>query len=207
MGIKFAEDTATQRLYRRLLNVFGKARVKIVNDAGDAQMIQARFGGDELIDRLPRFAEFGFTSVPPNDSEVLAIFLAGDRSNAAVIASHHSGSRPRNLNEGESAIFNQVGVRILLTKDGLVIEGACLPVTINGTPNLTVNASNGVDLNTPKLSVRGDIEATGNITDQMGADGKSMASMRQLHNEHTHQVNGVQAGSSSVVSEHPAQQA
>ncbi|WP_050469324.1 phage baseplate assembly protein V [Herbaspirillum chlorophenolicum] len=203
----YKEDSTLNRLYRRLINVFGKGRLTYSNDSGDAQMLQARFGGDELIDKLPRFSEFGFTSVAPLDSEVLAVFVAGDRSNAAVIASHHSASRPKNLNEGETAIFNQVGIRILLGKEGLIIDGAGLPVTITGTPNLIVNASDHIQMNTPTLTVSGDIQANGNITDQIGANGKSMASMRQLYNGHNHQVSGVQSGAANVVSDHPGQQA
>lgn len=59
------------------------------------------------------------------------------------------------------------------------------PTAINLTaPAVTINASSKITLNTPIVEATQDVVADANIFDQGGA--KSMASMRETYNSHTH---------------------
>jgi len=111
------------RLARRVLLLAGRGRVSApVNDAGVVQMMQVQINPLETIDNLRRIAEFGFTSVPPEGSDVAIVFVGGDRSSGLVIGTNHQGSRPTGLNPGETMIFTQDGKQIYLTASGGILK-------------------------------------------------------------------------------------
>ncbi|HEM7839794.1 TPA: phage baseplate assembly protein [Burkholderia multivorans] len=187
------------RLARRVLLLVGRARVKLVNDAGAVQLLQVQVNELETIDNLRRLAEFGFTSVPPKDSDVAIVFIGGDRSNGVVVATGHQASRPKGLNPGESMIYTQDGKRIYLTASGgIEIDAKGQPVTVDNASDVTWNCSGkfkvvapgGVEFDTPTFS------STGDIIDNAGTNAHSMAQMRTIYNDHKH--GGVQTGGGST---------
>lgn len=143
-------NSAIERIYRRVLMVIGRGRVTYTDDTGSVQMLQIKLNQDQIRDNTPRLAEFGFTSVPPAGSDVSVVFIAGDRSNGVVVATGHQASRLKNLQVGEVAIYDDQGQSVYLTRAGIVINGAGLPITING--NITLNGS---------LTATGDVIAGG----------------------------------------------
>ena len=195
------------RMARRMLSSILRGRILLSDDSGPMQLLQIKLNDLETIDSVPRMIDFGFTSRLPAESDVLGVFIGGDRSNAAILGTNHAASRPRSLEEGESALYNQIGIRIYLSNGGLVIEGAGLPLTINNTPVVTINASTKVEMNTTALNVTGSITAGGDITDNASSAGKSMANMRLVYNGHGHPVPNVQPGSATVTSNQPNQPA
>jgi phage gp45-like len=130
-------EAAIQRIIQRVQHVIGRGRVTTGNDAGNVQLLQVKLGADEIRDNTPRLAEFGFTSMPPAGSDAVVVFIGGDRSNGAIIATGHQASRLKGLKPGEVAIFDDQGQSVFLTRAGIVINCAGLPMTING--NVTVN--------------------------------------------------------------------
>jgi phage baseplate assembly protein V len=147
---------AISRLWRRVQLFVGRGRITLSNDAGNVQMLQVRLGTQELRDSTPRLGEFGHASRPPAGSDVVAVFVAGDRSNGVVIATGHQASRPRDMLEGESQLYDLWGRSVYLTKDGgIVIEAQGTPVTVNNATTVTVNASAKVQFNVPVLEVSG----------------------------------------------------
>jgi phage baseplate assembly protein V len=137
-------DSVTDRLYRRLLMVFGRALVKVVNDAGGLQQLQIQLGKDELRDNTPRFAEYGFTSSPLSGARAIAIFMGGDRSNGAVIATDDPRHRPTGIAAGEVVIYDDQGQKIHITRAGIVISGANKQITIENCPKVQVNGGDVV---------------------------------------------------------------
>jgi len=189
---------AIQRLHQRLLHAIGRGRVTTGNDSGPVQTQQIRLGADEIKDDVPRLAEFGFTSMPPVGSDAVLVFIGGDRSNGAIVATGHQASRPRGLKEGETMIYTQDGKSIYLTADGgVVIEANGQDVTVNGAINVTINATGKVRMVTPLL------EVTGDIIDNAGSNSHNMAQMRSIYNGHDHAVPGVALGTSTVTSNTP----
>lgn len=171
-----------QRMMRRIQLATGWGRVTFSDDSKTAQLLQVKLNDSETRDGTPRIAEFGFTSRPPSGSDVLVVFLAGDRSKGVVVATAHQASRPTNLQEGESMIYDLWGKSIYLTQSGgIIVDAKGTPVTVNNATTVTINAAEAVQMNTPVLRVSGDIEAGGNVKDKI----RTMAADRLLFNQHT----------------------
>lgn len=170
------------RFWRRIQLTVGRGRVTTSNDSKSAQILQVRLGALETRDGTPRLAEFGFTSRPPVGSDVVVLFIAGDRSNGVAVATGHQASRPIGLEEGEAMVYDLWGKSIYFTKaGGIVIDAKNTPVAINNATTVTINAADEVVMNTPQLRVSGDIVAGGNVSDAT----RSMAADRTIFNAHT----------------------
>lgn len=171
-----------KRMMRRIQLATGWGRVTFSDDSKSAQLLQLKLNDSETRDGTPRIAEFGFASRPPTGSDVVIVFLAGDRSKGVVIATAHQASRPTNLLEGESMLYDLWGKSIYLTEtEGLIVEAGGAPVTVNNATTVTINAADAVQMNTPVLRVSGDIEAGGNVKDKV----RTMAADRSMFNQHT----------------------
>ena len=171
-----------ERLWRRVQLMSSWGRVTFSDDSRTAQLLQVKLNDSETRDDTPRIAEFGLTSRPPEGSDVLVVFLGGDRSKGVVVATAHQASRPKGLLVGETMLYDLWGKSVYLTKDGgIVVEAKGAPVTVNNATTVTINAAESVELATPLLHVTGDIVAGGNITDSV----RSMADDRKLFNSHT----------------------
>ena len=201
------------RLARRVLQMVGRGRIRFVDDSGAVQRVQVQFNDLETIDEMLRVSEFGFASNPPPGTDAVALFIAGDRSGGLIIGTNNQQYRMVALGSGDAAIYDSRGQSVWLTDAGIVVNGAGLPLAINNTPTVTVNASIEVELNTPLLNVTGNIKsggsiaAAGDITDNTASgNAESMASGRRIYDGHGHPVSGIQTGSSSVVSGVPNQQ-
>lgn len=186
-----------ERLYRRLLMAFGRALVNAVNDSGGLQLMQIQLGKYETMDNVPRFAEYGFTSNPQPGGRAIAIFMGGDRSNGAVIATDDPRYRKTGLESGEVCIYDDLGREVYFTRAGIVVNSANSPLTVNNATTVTINASGDVVMNTPLLKVSGDIQ------DNYATNPHTVAAMRAIYDEHTHNVPNVQGGESTVVSDVP----
>lgn len=190
----------TARLARFVTVVTGWARVTQQNDAGGAQLLQVQVNAREAIDGLPRVAEFGLTSVPPDGSDVVMLNLGGGRNNGVIVGTNHQQSRPRNLRTGETMLYSQDGKSVYLTAGGgIVVEAKGQAVTVNDATLVTINAATKVRMVTPRF------ECTGDIVDNCDTTGRSMAADRVIFDEHNHNVRNVQSGSSTVTTDTPNQ--
>ncbi|HGJ5857230.1 phage baseplate assembly protein [Arsenophonus nasoniae] len=177
----------------RLSMLLGFGKVTLSQDGGDIQRVQYR-NSLEVRDNTYRMTEFGFSSSLPAGSDVLIGYLGGYRSQAVIFASNHPASRFRNLHPGESVLYNQWGLHILLTEQGIVIDAKNNDVTVNNADKVTVNARTEVVLNTPLLKVSGD------IIDNAGRNQSTLKTLRERFNQHVHDIEGVETGKSTVTS-------
>lgn len=167
------EQGAIDRMWRRILMVIGRGRLSApANDAGPIQTLQVKLGPLETMDNLKRMPEFGFTSNPPEGSEVVAVFICGNRDNGVVVASNHQASRPRGLTPGETMLFDLWGKQIYLSENGIVIDAKSTPVTVNNATTVTVNAADAVIFNAPEVEVKNTLRvgngASGSFTTPTG---------------------------------------
>ena len=169
-----------------------------MKDSGGTQSVQYQTPLE--VASAHRVAEFGFSSGLPVGSDVVLAFLGGDRSSPVVIATNHQGYRHADLLAGESVIYNQWGLNILLTENGIVIDAKEQDVTVNNARNLTATASEQVKLITPKLLV------TGDIVDNCETNTRTLKELRDAYNEHDHDVKEVETGNSTVTSEKTGEQ-
>jgi phage gp45-like len=172
---------------RALLRV---ARVRLVDGAGPIQRLQiddgdlGAFGGRRIVDKVAHMLQFGFASSPPLGSEVVLGALGGDRSQTIALGTNHQDSRPRDLGEGDSCLYDQRGQRVWLTDEGIIVDGAGLdlPVTVLNVPKLRVEATR--------------IECTGDIVGFVDGTQISLKALHDAFNAHKHP--GVAAGGAST---------
>lgn len=164
-------------LARRLRLMVARAVVTAIGDAGKIQSAQVKLLDGEVRDGIEILHQYGFTSIPHGKPEGLYFSVGGDRDHGVVICVADRQFRLKSIAPGEVAIFDDLEQKVHLTRDGIVIDGATLPVTILNTPK--------VRMETPLL------EVTGEIKDRCDSDGKSMESMRTVYDSHTHHENDV----------------
>lgn len=145
-----------QDLVSRLRLMVMRGRVTLAKDGGAAQLLQTRVNVDWRQDDVPRLAEYGFQSVPPAGADVVLLCLAGNPTDAVVIATGHQQYRVRNLASGEVCLSDNQGQKVYLSAAGIRIEGAGLPIEINTTGSLTINAGS--------LAVNANTAFTGTVT-------------------------------------------
>ncbi|MBV2180884.1 MAG: phage baseplate assembly protein V [Castellaniella sp.] len=201
-------DEILERLFRRIQMLVGRGRVTQVDDSGPVQLLQVQASGLELADKRVRPQSFGLTSNPPAGSDAAMLSVSGDRSAAMVVGVNHQASRPRNLAPGESKLYSQDGKYVYMTASGgIVVEAKGQDVVVNNAHNvtwnlsgkLTIAAPGGIDLQTPL------VKASGDVQDNSGANAQTMASMRQVFDNHDHDVKNVQPGTSTITSQKPNQ--
>lgn len=203
-------------IFDRIRNLFGRGRITLVDDSGPVQIVQLRMNGLEVPAGRFRVPEFGFSSNPPIGSDAVAAHVAGDRSAGVVVGTNHQQSRPRGLSPGESILYSQDGKSVYLKDGAIVLEAKGQDVVVNDAANVTwtcsgdfkivaggkfsVVAPGGTDFDTPLVA------STGDMQDNTETNSETMKAMRQLYDEHTHNVQNVQGGESTIVSETPNQQ-
>ena len=165
-------------------DLVGAGQVTAADDSGHVQTLQVteRAAGsgfaDRVLDKVLRFFQFGFTSVPPLNSEVLTLRRGGDRSLTIVIGSNHRPSRPTGLQPGDSAQYDVRGAIIKLTADGVTIDCAGLPCVIQ---------------NTSGVHIKGALVVDDEITGLNSSAALTMSAIRNFANDHDHA--GVTTGS------------
>ena len=158
----------------RLRLMVARAVIELVDDAAKMQLLQLSLMGDEVRDAVERLQQYGFTSVPLEGAEAIALAVGGNRNHLVVIATDDRRWRKKDLEPGESALYTDEGDYVIL-KRGRIVE-------IKAGTKLRVDAP--LAELTGDLTVAGKITAGGDVFDQNGA--KSMAGMRTVYNTHVH---------------------
>lgn len=187
-----------RHIANRIASMLGVGRVTAMQDGGGTQSVQYQTPLE--VASAHRLAEFGFSSGLPVGTDVVLAFLGGDRSNPVVIATNHQRYRHSDLSPGETVMYNQWGLYIQLTEDGISIDAKGQDVTVNNAKNLTATATEQVKLITPKLLV------TGDVIDNCETNNKTLKQLRDAYNEHDHEVKGVEQGNDAVTSEKSGEQ-
>ncbi|WP_440498959.1 phage baseplate assembly protein domain-containing protein, partial [Serratia sarumanii] len=183
---------------RRVAMMIGLGKITGYGDAGGIQKLQYQTPLEVKGD-TPRMAEFGFSSGLPVGTDVVLAYLGGDRSSAVIVASNNQQYRISGLKSGETLIYNQWGVFVKLTENGIEVEAKGKPVTVANATTVTVTATEKIRLETPLL------EVTGDVIDNCDSNGATLKSLRDAHNEHDHVVKNVQSGNDEKTSEKPGE--
>ena len=163
-------------LKRRVRLMVSRAIVKAVDDSEGLQQVQVAALADEILDRVERLQQYGFTSVPLPGGSALVVCVGGNRSHPIVVATDDARYRPVDLQPGEVAIYTQGGVRINL-KTGNLVE---------------IVAATKIKLHSALVEITGALTVAGNVTVTGGnvvADGISLK---------THVHPGVTSGGAST---------
>lgn len=134
--ISLAIATMIAPLRNRIYTMITRAVIETVNDTGEMQLVKVNLLAGETRSDVERFQNFGFTSVPPNGAECVAIAVGGNRDHLIVIAADDRASRIVGLLKGESVQYNANGDKIHLKADG-TLEATFLKLSLsNGSDEL-----------------------------------------------------------------------
>ncbi|MFA6971625.1 MAG: phage baseplate assembly protein V [Gallionella sp.] len=159
---------------RRLRLTVSRAVITLVNDSLKTQRMQLSLLDGEVMDGVERFQEYGFSSVPLPGCQAVMVCIGGSRSHGIVAATEDGRHRVKGLLPGETVIYDDLGQKVYLSRNGIVIDGAGLPLNIINVPQTNLSGN---------LHVAGSIVADADISDH---GNKSMAGMRTVYNGHTH---------------------
>lgn len=154
-------------LARRVRLLFSRAVVRSVDNAAALQTVQLALLADEVRGGVERFEDYGITSHPLPGAEAVVAAVGGSRDHLVAVAVADRRYRPTDLAPGEVALYTHDGTRLTLRAGGVV----------------EIVAASKVRIDAPRL------ECTGEIVDRCDLDGKSMRSMREIYNTHTHPEN------------------
>lgn len=127
----------------RVRLMVGRAIISAVNDGAKLQTLQVELLADEVQDKVERFQNYGFTSVPFPEAEAVLVFPGGLRSHAICLAVDDRRYRLTGLAEGEVGLYDDQGQVILLKRDGILIE-TTKPLTVRAESVLL--ESDSIDL-------------------------------------------------------------
>lgn len=158
----------------RVRLMLSRGIVRLVDDTPGAQEMQIDLLEDESQDGVERLQNYGFTSVPKPDAEAVVGCMGGLRSHAIVLAVEDRRFRLVGLEEGEVAIYDDLGNMVKL-----------------GRERVEIVAMAELKITAPLTKIEGDVEVTGEVTvtGDVTADGISLK---------THVHGGVQAGASNT---------
>jgi phage baseplate assembly protein V len=155
--------TLARKLARKVL----RGIVSLSYDNTGIQRLQVKtLDGD--VYELPRVQPYGLTTNPQNDAE--AIVLMMDESNGVVIAVDDRRYRLTGLAKGEVALYDDLGSKVHLQRNGKILLQAETKITID----------------TPDVHGTGNFTADGEIVDLSKSNSLSMSGMRSTYNNHDH---------------------
>ena len=178
-------------LKARVALVAQRCLLKLTDDSGGRQLVQVGGLAGETLGPLERFQQYGLSSSAPPGSEGVVVFLAGARSHGAVLVLEDRSARPRGLQPGEVAVYDDLGRVVVFARDGLRVDGASSPVTLVSSVKVRIEAP--LTELTGDLTVQGNATVDGDVSDASGT-AQTMAEMRATFDEHTHQFGGVTPG-------------
>lgn len=156
---------------RKLATMVSRAVLVMINDDTTLQELQTMILGDELLDSLERFQQYGFTSVPHPGAEAIVLSVGGQRSHTVVINVDDRRYRLKGMKGGEVALYTDEGDYIHF-KRGRVVK---------------LRAGTETIFDTPIARFSGRVEAAKDILDQTDSgNARTINGMRQVFNGHNH---------------------
>lgn len=177
---------ALKALHSRVMLTVARTVVSLVDDSKKLQALQLQLLKREIRENVERFQNYGYTSKPHPGAEAVVVFVGGNRDHGLCIAVDDRRYRVQGLQDGEVAIYTDEGDKIYL-KRNREIEVTTLNLTINATDKVEINTQL-LEVNAPLSTFSGNTEAAGNVSDANG----SMQEMRDTYNVHTNPSNGTQ---------------
>jgi len=174
-------------LRRRIAMTIGRGVLSSpVDDSTKFQTVQADFLADETLSDMERFQNYGFTGVPHNGSEAVAVFPSGLRDHGIIIAVDDRTFRLKGLEAGEVAVYTDEGDKIHFKRGNIIdiiaaetVNITCKNVNITTEEDIKIIASSKVVVDAPAIELsEGATEAVIKGTTFQG-----------LFNAHTHNGN------------------
>lgn len=102
----------------RVANLISRVVIKRVDDAKKVQELQVEALADEVVDEVERFQNYGFTSKPLEGAEAVLLSVGGRREHSYCLGVEDRRYRIVNLSDGEVAVYNDTGAKIVMKANG-----------------------------------------------------------------------------------------
>lgn len=109
-------------LARGIQNAFSRGVVSAVNAAAKMQGLQVQLLASEGKDAIEHFEPYGFTAHAHPGAEVAVSFVEGDRSHGIALVVADRRYRIAGMEAGEVCVYDDLGQKVHLTRDGIVIH-------------------------------------------------------------------------------------
>ena len=121
---------------------FARGVMTLADGAKKMRAVQVRLLADEIRDDLEHVEPYGFSSEPHPEAEAFTLFFDGDRSHGIVFTIADRRYRLKPLKTGEVAIFDDLGQKVHLTREGLeVYTPGWLHATVDKDVEITVGGN------------------------------------------------------------------
>ena len=150
------------------------------------RVIQVKLFAGEVREDVEHFEPYGFTSEPHANSEPLVLSLSGNRDHSIAVCIADRRYRLRGLKTGEVALFDDLGQKVHLTREGvdvytpghlhavvkkdvdISVGGNCTEsvggnviATVSGNVTLKTSA---VTIDSPSVHITGDVTVDKSLT-------------------------------------------
>ena len=199
-----------QPLLRRVRALATRAVVTAVDDAALLQLMQVKLSAYEVQDGVPRLQEYGLASFPHNDCEALVIAPDGERNQAVIVACGDRRYRLTGLVQGEVALYDDLGSRVHLKREGqievmsdaqVLIRTPCeeegAEVLMQKDGNITVKGTAKVFIDAPEAEFSGNVTVAGNVAVSGDVTAGEISLMEHTH-EYSYNVSSGGSGSPVV---------
>lgn len=124
----------------RIRRVCLGAIIRRVDDDGDLQRMQVESIGHSVYDNVEKFEQFGFTSNPPLGLDAIIIERCGKH---IIVAIGDRKYRIKNLESGDTAIYDVRGQTIILNKTGISVTDAHGNTVVTDSNGINTTDTNG----------------------------------------------------------------
>lgn len=158
-----------KKLLTLLRGLLARGVVESVDDSPMMRTVQAEFLPGDIREGLEHFEPYGFTSRVKEGAEAIGAFFNGDRSHGVVLVTADRRFR-LHVEEGEVAVFDDQGQKVVLKRDGILVEtpknltatvGGNTVATVSGTTTLK---SGAVTIDAPSVHITGKLAVDGHIS-------------------------------------------
>lgn len=181
---------ALEAVRTRIMLLVTRAVVRLVDSSLKMQALQLDGLKGETRSDVEHFEPYGFTSHPFAGAEAIAVAVGGNRDHTIALTVADRRYRLTTLAEGEVALHDDQGQVVHIKRSEIRVQ-ALTRVVVDGSALVQLVSSGQIQLVAPLVAVIGELQATGDITDNALAGGKSMAAHRAVYNSHTHGENDV----------------
>ena len=190
------------RIKRMLGGIRQAFRGKIARTDAAAGVQRAQIEGldGETVQALEHAEQFGFTAHPPAGSDCIVVPLGGQTSHGIIVNTCNGAYRITNLQEGETAVYNADGAKIVLKK-GRIIDMDCQVLNIKAPGGVNIDAPN-VDC-TAEVTAAGQINGNGGMVIKGGNGASFEGDVRQTGGSYTTDQDVVASGKSLTGHQHP----
>ncbi|WP_454908378.1 phage baseplate assembly protein V [Variovorax gossypii] len=122
-----------------------------VDDGPKMQSHQVEAYGGITRGKVEHFQHYGFSSHPFPGAEGIGLSVGGSTNHMVILNVDDRRYRMKGMEGGEVAIYDDQGQSVHLTREGIVVKGAGLPMVFEDTPSITFKADQFVRFETPRV--------------------------------------------------------